>query len=85
MEHRATASEFRKAFGAFSAKALREPLTITRHGRPRLVIMAAEDFERLKPRDRKVGLTEDLSDEWAEAVRKARVPHEYAHLDELME
>jgi prevent-host-death family protein len=85
MKNQATASEFQQAFGAFTAKALREPVTITKHGRPQLVIMAAEEFERLKRRDRKVGLVEDLPDEWIEAIREAKVPDEYAHLDELME
>lgn len=82
MKNWATASEFQQAFGAYSAQALRGPVTITKHGRPQLVIMAAEEFERLKRRDRKVGLTIDLSDEWAEAVRLAKVPDEYAFLDE---
>jgi prevent-host-death family protein len=82
MKNQATASEFQQAFGAYTAKALREPVTITKHGRPQLVIMAAEEFERLKRRDRKVGRTVDLSDEWAEAVRQAKVPDEYAFLNE---
>jgi prevent-host-death family protein len=85
MKNQATASEFQQAFGAYSAQALRAPVTITKHGRPQLVIMAAEEFERLKRRDRKVGLVEDLPDEWIEAIREAKVPDEYAHLDELME
>ena len=85
MKNQTTASEFQQAFGAYTAKALREPVTITKHGRPQLVIMAAEEFERLKRRDRTVGLVEDLPDEWIEAIREARVPEEYAHLDELLE
>jgi prevent-host-death family protein len=82
MSIQVTASEFQQSFGEVSAKAAREPVTITRHGKPHLVVMAAEEFERLKRRDRKVGLTVDLSDEWAEAVRQAKVPDEYAYLDE---
>jgi prevent-host-death family protein len=82
MKNQATASEFQQAFGAYSAQALRSPVTITKHGRPQLVIMAAEEFERLKRRDRKVGLVEDLPDEWIEAIREAKVPDEYAHLDD---
>jgi prevent-host-death family protein len=85
MNIQVTASEFQQSFGEVSAKAAREPVTITRHGRPHLVVMAAEEWERLKRRDRKVGLVEDLPDEWIEAVRAAKVPDEYAHLDELME
>ena len=34
-----------------------------------------------KRRDRSVGLTTELPEEWVEAVRKAKVPDEFAHLD----
>jgi hypothetical protein len=43
--------------------------------------MAAEEWERLKRRDRRVGLAAELPEEWVEAVRSARVPEEFAHLD----
>lgn len=78
---RVTSSEFQQAFGALSDKARREPVVITKHGRNSLVVMAAEEWERLKRRDRRVGLTTELSEEWAEAVRSAKVPDEYADLD----
>jgi len=35
-----------------------------------------------KRRDRRVGLTAELTDEWIEAVRQAKVPEEFAHLDD---
>jgi prevent-host-death family protein len=76
-----TASEFQQAFGALSDKARHEPVVITKHGRPSLVVMAAEEWERLKRRDRHVGLTAELPEEWVEAVRHAQVPDEFAHLD----
>jgi len=55
-----TSSEFQQAFGALSDKARHEPVIITKHGRPSLVVMAAEEWERLKRRDRQVGLTTEL-------------------------
>jgi prevent-host-death family protein len=76
-----TASEFQQAFGTLSDKARREPVVITKHGRDSLVVMAVEEWERLKRRDRKAGLTTELPDEWIEAVREARVPDEFADLD----
>ena len=79
---RVTASEFQQAFGALSDKARHEPVVITKHGRDSLVVMAAEEWERLKRRDRRVGLTTELSKEWVEAVRSAKVPDEYAELDD---
>jgi prevent-host-death family protein len=78
---RVTATEFQQAFGALSDKARHEPVIITKHGRDSLVIVAAEEWERLKRRDRRVGLAADLPKEWVEAVRKARVPGEHAILD----
>lgn len=78
---RVTASEFQQAFGALSDKARQEPVVITKHGRDSLVIMSAEEWKRLKRRDRRVGLTTELPEEWVEAVRNAEVPEEFAHLD----
>lgn len=76
-----SASEFRRAFCMLSDKARHEPVVITKHGRDSLVIMSAEEWARLKRRDRHVGLTSELPDEWVEAVRQAKVPDEYAQLD----
>jgi prevent-host-death family protein len=42
------ASEFQKRVGEFSDIARREPVTVTRHGRPSVVLLSAEDYERLK-------------------------------------
>lgn len=77
-----TASEFQKSFGALSDRALQTPVTITKQGRDHLVVMSADEYARLKRRDRKVGLAEELSDEWLEAVRRAKVPAEHAALDD---
>ena len=78
---RVTSSEFQQAFGSLSDKARHEPVVITKHGRDSLVVMAAEEWERLRRRDRRVGLTSELPDEWIEAVRNAKVTDEYAGLD----
>ena len=78
---RVTASEFQQAFGALSDKARHDPVVITKHGRDSLVVMAAEEWERLRRRDRRVGLTTELPEEWAEAIRHARVPDEFVPLD----
>ena len=43
-----SASDFQKRVGEFSDVARREPVTVTRHGRPSLVLLSAEDYERLK-------------------------------------
>jgi prevent-host-death family protein len=78
---RVTVSEFQQAFGALTDKATEEPVTITKEGRDHLVVLSAEEYVRLKRRDRRVGLTSELPEEWVEAVRSAKVPDEFANLD----
>jgi prevent-host-death family protein len=76
-----TSAEFQRKLGLYQDKALAEPVTITRNGRERLVLLSVEEYQRLKRRDRRVGLTSELSEEWIEAVSKSVVPEEYGHLD----
>jgi prevent-host-death family protein len=78
---RVTAGEFQQSFGALSDKAAAEPVTITKEGRDHLVVLSAEEYARLKRRDRQVGLTSEIPEEWVQAVRDAKVPDEFAHLD----
>jgi prevent-host-death family protein len=61
--------------------ARREPVTLTKDGRDDLVVLSAEEYARLQRRTRRVGLAEDLPEEWIEAVRNAKVPDEFAALD----
>lgn len=77
-----TSAEFQRNLGLYQDKALAEPVTITKNGRERLVLMSVEEYARLKRRDRRVFLTSELPDEWIEAVENAKVPDEYAYLDE---
>ena len=75
---RMTEAELQQGFRALAERARREPVTITTpDGRDEFVVLSAEEYARLKRRDRRVGLTE----EWVEAVRNAKVPDEFAALD----
>jgi prevent-host-death family protein len=58
------ASEFQRRVGEFSDLARREPVTVTRHGRPSLVLIAAEEYERLR----------EVEDRATKAVRTANLP-----------
>lgn len=78
---RVTASEFQNSFGVLSDKARLRPVIVTKHGHDSLVVLAVAEWERLKRRDRQVGLTSEASDEWIEAVRTAPSPPEYAAAD----
>jgi prevent-host-death family protein len=78
---RIPSSELQKNFGSLADKALTEPVTITRNGRDRLVLLSVEEYERLKRRDRRVVLLEDFTDEEMALIAQAEVPAEFAHLD----
>jgi prevent-host-death family protein len=82
---RVTESEFQRAFGTITEQALRAPVTVTKDGRDHVVVVSAEEFARLKRRDRQVGLAAELPEEWVEAVRRAKVPDEFVHLNAELE
>jgi len=76
-----SSAEFQKQFGSLADKALTEPVTITRNGRDRLVLLSVEEYERLRRRDRRVVRLEDFTDEEMALIATAEVPTEYAYLD----
>jgi PHD/YefM family antitoxin component YafN of YafNO toxin-antitoxin module len=78
---RVSSSEFIRDYRKFSDKALAEPVVITSGGRDRLVVIAAAEYERLKRRDRRVIEAGELDEGQLDAIAKAEVPAEYAHLD----
>ena len=47
-----TSADFQRNIGLYQDEALRKPVTITKNGRPRTVLISAEEYERLKRRDR---------------------------------
>jgi PHD/YefM family antitoxin component YafN of YafNO toxin-antitoxin module len=78
---RVTTGEFIKNYGSFADKALLEPITITKNGRDRLVVLSAEEFNLLARRDRRIIRPEELTDEQVALIAQAEVPPEYGHLD----
>ncbi len=79
---RVSTAEFIKNYGSLADQALTEPVTITKNGRDRLVLISATEYERLKRRDRRAFAAEELSEAEIDAIARAEVPPEYAHLDE---
>lgn len=55
-----TAQEFQRNFAEAQDTALVEPLTITRHGKPRLVVMSVDTFKELRRAGRQTGLITDM-------------------------
>ena len=79
-----TAAQVSKNFGAYQDAAVREPVVITKNGRPRTVLIAYEDFVRLSKRERDVELTSELSPTEIAAVEAAEMESGHDHLnDEL--
>jgi prevent-host-death family protein len=76
-----SSAEFQRNLGLYQDKALTEPITITRNGRERLVLLSVEEFQRLKRRDRRVLAAEDLPAEKIAAIDAARMDERHKHLD----
>ncbi|MFZ1108412.1 MAG: type II toxin-antitoxin system prevent-host-death family antitoxin [Rhodomicrobium sp.] len=81
-ETRVTSTEFGNRLGLYFQKALSEPVTITHHGRDSLVVMSAEEYKRLKRRDRQVYRAEDTPEEFIAALQKAEPPVETAQFND---
>ncbi len=77
----ATSADVQRNFSLWQDRALRHPIGITRNGRPRLVLLSIEEYERLKRRDRQVLSIDDFTDEDLAAIAAAKVPAEYDHLN----
>nr|WP_255608339.1 type II toxin-antitoxin system prevent-host-death family antitoxin [Methylosinus sp. Sm6] len=77
-----SAADFQRNIGRYQDLALREPVAVTRNGRESCVLLSVDEYRRLKRRDRRVRLVEELSDEEIALIAKAEVPAGYEHLDE---
>jgi prevent-host-death family protein len=79
-----TAVEFQRNFGEIQHQARREPVEITRHGRRELVLMSADHYDWLVAAARRSHRTSEAAPVVVEAVRRAEMSAEHAHLDELL-
>ncbi|WGR90663.1 type II toxin-antitoxin system Phd/YefM family antitoxin (plasmid) [Bradyrhizobium sp. ISRA443] len=81
MSSTVTAAEISKNFGAYQDAAVREPVIITKNGRPRTVLMAYDDFVRLSKRERRVQRTVDLNEADIAAVEASEMAPGSEHLN----
>ncbi|WP_394762328.1 type II toxin-antitoxin system prevent-host-death family antitoxin [Phenylobacterium sp.] len=79
-----SSGDFLKAYGRISETALREPVSITSHGRERLVLLSADEYRRLKANDRAPLYPWELSDEALRALQVAEAPPEATAFDHEM-
>lgn len=68
-KHTTTAAELVRQFSRYSDLALKEPVVITKNGRPRNVMISVDEYERLKLRDRQVFLAEDTPQEFIDDMK----------------
>jgi prevent-host-death family protein len=76
-----SSAEFQRNFGAYQDKALIEPVAITRNGRERIVVLSADEYHRLKRRDRQALRVGDLSATDLAAISGAEMAPEHRRLD----
>ena len=69
---RVSSGDLQRKIGQIQDLALVQPVTITNNGRDRLVMMSAEEYRRLKRRDRQVMGLEDFTEADLEALRKVQ-------------
>ena len=81
---RVSSTEFGKEVGRYQDVALSQPVTVTRDGRDRTVMISAEEYGRLKRRDRQVFGVGELPQETIEAIRNVRMDPRHNHLNELL-
>ncbi len=84
-----SAKEFQRQPGRYQRLAQAQPITITAHGEPSLVIMSVREYERLKRRDREVLVIDEMSveqvDELLAALRESEPSPEAAAFDHEMD
>lgn len=73
--------EFQKNFGRYQDLALTQPVTVTRNGRDRTVILSAEEYHRLKRRDRRVMSVSDFTEADIAAIEGAEPAASSAQFD----
>ncbi len=71
-----SSAEFQRHFGRYQDVALVEPVAITRNGRERIVVLSADEYHRLRQRDRQVLSLDDFTETDMQAIRSAEPPPE---------
>jgi prevent-host-death family protein len=75
------AAEVQRHFALYQDKALTQPVAVTSRGRPRIVMLSVEEYERLRRRDREALRVEDLPEALIAAIAAAEPSAEAAAFD----
>lgn len=82
---RVSSTAFIKTPGAYQDQAQREPVVIMKHKREHAVLLSAQEYHRLKRRDRQVFRVGELSEADIAAIAAAEAPAETAEFDHELE
>lgn len=77
-----TRSELEQHLGDALDRSLSQPLIVTKHGRPKNVLLSYEEYQRLIARDRRVVRLEDWTDDDIAALEAAEMEAGHEHLDD---
>lgn len=69
-----SAAEFQRHIGRYQDLALTQAVAVTRNGRERTVLISADEYQRLKHRDRQVLVLDDFTTEDIAALEAIRAP-----------
>ncbi len=81
MTHTISSADFLKSYGSIVQTALREPVSITNHGREHLVLLSAEEYHRLKQHAPVSLYPWELDDAALSALAAAEPPADAADFD----
>lgn len=79
---RVSSADFMRRFGELADVAMKDPVTITKNKRDRLVMLSVEEYQRLKKRDRRVYRAADIPADLLEAISQSKAPEEAHAFDE---
>ncbi len=79
---RVSVTEFGKDVGRYQDAALTETVIVTSDGRDRTVLISAEEYRRLKKRDRRVIAVGEFTEEELKRIGAAEIQPGYEHLDD---
>jgi prevent-host-death family protein len=77
-----SSAEFQKNFGRYQDIALTQPVMVTRNGRDRTVVLSAEEYHRLKRRDRRVMSVSDFTPGDIAAIERSEPSADSARFDD---
>ena len=80
-----TSTQFIKTPGLYQDQAQREPVMIMKHNREHTVLISAEEYHRLKRRDRQVFRVGELSEADIAAIAAMEPPPESEAFDQELE